>query len=418
MKRFIKWSLVLGVLGFIGWIAYGPLWARWSARGRLNYKEAEAIRGKIVAVVNATGTIKPVRSVTVGTFVSGPIKSILVDFNAEVKEHALLATIDQRIYQAAVARDKATLATQKANVDQTQAKLQQAINDEQRAKALHAQKKGFISDSEMDQFKFNRLSLEAQLAVADATVLQAEANLDTSVANLEYTEIRSPENGVVIDRKIDPGQTVAASFQTPDLFIIAPDMRKEIYVYASVDESDIGLVSEAQRAGLPVRFTVDAYPDDLFEGKIFQIRMNSTTSQNVVTYPVIVSAPNPDLKLRPGMTANISFQVGLRMNTLRIPNAALRFFPQPEQVRPEDRKLLEGTIQYQEVDEQAVAARSAEEKAESRRLRNRRHVWARDGDQLRAIEVITGLSDSKNTEVVSGELRATQLLVTGLAPRN
>jgi HlyD family secretion protein len=417
MKRFIKWSVVLAVLGLIGWGAYGPLWARWKEHSRVSYREAATSRGKIVVVVNATGTIKPVRSVTVGTFVSGPIKSILVDFNAEVKKDALLATIDQRIYLAAVARDKATLATQKANVDQTRAKLQQAINDETRSKALHAQNKGFISDSEMDQFKFNRLSLEAQLAVAEATVLQADANLDTSVANLEYTEIRSPEDGVVIDRKIDPGQTVAASFQTPDLFVIAPDMRKEMYVYASVDESDIGLVSEAQRAGLPVRFTVDAYPDDLFDGKIFQIRMNSTTTQNVVTYPVIVSAPNPDLKLRPGMTATISFQVGQRTDKLRIPNAALRFFPQRDQVRPEDRKLLEGTVQNEEVDEQAVSARSAQEKAESRRLRNRRHVWARDGDLLRAIEVITGLSDSKNTEVVSGNLQDGQKLVTGLAPR-
>jgi HlyD family secretion protein len=418
MKRFIKWFLVLGVIGLIGWIALGPIWAHWNDHGRAHYKEVEATRGRIVAVVNATGTVKPVRSVTVGSFVSGPIKSILVDFNAEVKKDALLATIDQRIYQAAVARDKATLVTQKANVDQTKAKLQQAINDEQRAKALYAQKKGFISDSEMDQFKFNRLSLEAQLAVAEATVLQAEASLDTSVANLEYTEIRSPEDGVVIDRKIDPGQTVAASFQTPDMFVIAPDLRKEIYVYASVDESDIGLVSEAQRAGLPARFTVDAYPDDLFEGKIAQIRMNSTTSQNVVTYPVIVSAPNPDLKLRPGMTANISFQVGLRTDALRIPNAALRFFPQPDQVRPEDRKLLDGTSQNQEIDEQTVAARSAEDKAESRRLRNRRHVWVRDGDHLRAIEIVTGLSDSKHTEIVSGDLRPAQMLVTGLAPRN
>jgi len=415
MKRLIKWSVVLGVLGLIGWGAYGPLWARWKEHSRVNYREAEATRGKIVVVVNATGTIKPVRSVTVGTFVSGPIKSILVDFNAEVKKDELLATIDQRIYLAGVARDKATLATQVANVNQTKAKLQQALNDEKRAEDLHTQKKGFISDSEMDQFKFNRLSLEAQLAVADATVLQAEANLDTSVANLEYTEIRSPEDGVVIERKIDPGQTVAASFQTPDLFVIAPDMRKEMYVYASVDEADIGLVSEAQRAGLPVRFTVDAYPDDLFVGKIYQIRMNSTTTQNVVTYPVIVSAPNPDLQLRPGMTANISFQVGQRTDKLRIPNAALRFFPQRDQVRPEDRKLLEGAIQLEEVDEQAV--RSAEEKAESRRLRNRRHVWVRDGEFLRAIQVITGLSDSKNTELVSGELRDGQKLVTGLAPR-
>src|SRR5204862_3634511 len=139
----------------------------------------------------------------------------------------------------------------------------------------------------------------------------------------------------VIDRKIDEGQTVAASFQTPDLFIIAPNMRKEIHVFASVDESDIGMIREAKDKKLPVRFTVDAYPDDLFTGTIFQIRQNSTTIQNVVTYPGVVSAPNPDLKLVAGMTASLSFQVGAAKDVLRIPNAALRFYPLRAQGRPE-----------------------------------------------------------------------------------
>src|SRR5262249_35270251 len=153
-------------------------------------------------------------------------------------------------------------------------------------------------------------------------------------------EIRAPVDGVVIDRKIDPGQTLAAQFQTPELFIIAPDMKKEMYVMASVDEADIGLIRRAQESNQPVHFTVDAYPDDLFEGKIGQVRMNSTTTQNVVTYPVVVTAPNPDMKLMPGLTANISFQISEKKDTIRIPNAALRFYPKPEQVRPEDRLLL------------------------------------------------------------------------------
>jgi HlyD family secretion protein len=418
MKRRLKWLAILVVIGLLCWAGAGPLRERLNEASRVGFREAEVTKGKIVAVVNATGTVKPIRSVTVGTFVSGPIESIFVDFNDEVKKNDLLATIDQRIYIASVARDKATLATQVSTVDQTRAKLQQAINDEKRAEALHTQKKGFISESEMDQFKFNRISLDAQLAVAEALVEQAKANLDTSVANLEYTEIRSPVDGIVIERKIDPGQTVAASFQTPDLFVMAPDMRKEMHVYASVDESDIGLIRDAQLSGIPVRFTVDAYPDDLFEGKIHQIRKNSSSSQNVVTYPVIVSAVNPDLKLLPGMTANISFQVGQRADKLRIPNAALRFFPQRHLVHPDDRHLLEGAQQRDEIDEQAVSTKSAEEKAESRRLRNRRHVWVSEGDFLRAVEVITGLSDSKNTEVISGELREGQKLVTGIQPRS
>lgn len=417
MKSYVRWTLILAFVGLVGWLVVGPYGFHLFRRKPIDYREAEVSRGRIVAVVNSTGTVKPLRTVTVGTFVSGPIETILVDHNTEVKKDDLLAKIDARIYKAAVDRDRATLATQKANVEQAKAKWQQAKNDEARSKHLQGQSKGFISESEMDQFKFNRISLESQVGVMEAAVQQAQASLDTSLLNLGYTEIRSPVDGLVIDRKVDPGQTVAASFQTPDLFIVAPDMRKEMHVYASVDETDIGLVQAAQISGQPVRFTVDAYPDELFVGKIYQVRKNSTTTQNVVTYPVIVSAPNPELKLLPGMTASISFQVGERLDVLRIPNAALRYFPPREQVRPEDRKLLEGSEQAEDKDEQASTSRSAEEIAESRRARNRRHVWVADGLFLRAIEVITGLSDSRFTEIVSGEVIEGQKLVTGIRPK-
>src|SRR5262249_37056318 len=203
---------------------------------------------------------------------------------------------------------------------------------------------------------------------------------------LEYTEIRSPVDGIIINRKIDQGQTLAAQFQTPELFIVAPDMRTKMHILASVDEADIGAIREGQRRGLPVRFTVDAYADDLFEGTIFQIRMSSTTTQNVVTYPVVVATPNPELKLLPGMTASLSFQIADTQDTLRIPNAALRFYPQREQVRPEDRKLLEGVERDSKEDaDSASIRRSAEEKAEARRHRNHRHVWVVDGDFLKAV---------------------------------
>ncbi|MGE3806474.1 MAG: efflux RND transporter periplasmic adaptor subunit, partial [Gemmataceae bacterium] len=194
------------------------------------------------------------------------------------------------------------------------------------------------------------------------------------------------------------------------------DMRKEMHVFASVDEADIGLVTAAQQEGRPVRFTVDAYPDDLFHGTIFQIRRNSTTTQNVVTYPVVVSAPNESLKLLPGMTASISFHVGEAKNVLRIPNAALRFYPQPHEVHPDDRHILEGNLQVddEEAQEQAQSQRSADKKAELRRARHRRHVWIKEGNFLRAIEVFTGLSDSDYTEVVSGSLKEDQKLVTGI----
>jgi HlyD family secretion protein len=418
MKRLFRWLVILGVLGVVGWGIASPAVKYWKERSRIVWREADVTRGRIVAVVNSTGTIKPVRSVLIGSFVSGPIKEIFVDFNDEVKAGQMMAQIDPLLYKANVARDAATLATKKADIERVKAQLQQAINDQARSKALRAENRLFISDAEMDQFRYKRESLAAELGVAEASVEQAQASLDSSQANLDYTEIKAPVDGVVIDRKVDPGQTVAASFQTPELFTVAPDMRKEMRVFASVDEADIGLIRSAQQAGQPVHFTVDAYPDDLFEGKIFEIRKNSTTTQNVVTYPVVVSAPNPELKLLPGMTATISFQVGEAKNVLRIPNAALRFYPQREQVRKDDRKILEGVTTGAPDEDQENTVRSAEEKADIRRNRNRRHVWVTHGELLRAVEVVTGLSDSKYTELVSGELKLGDRLVTGIQPKN
>lgn len=413
----IRWVLIFVAVGLSGWAAYVPAARYWKERNRVNYLEAGVTRGRIVAVVNSTGTVKPVRSVQVGAFVSGPIESILVDFNDEVKKGDLLAKIDPRIYDASVALNRATLATRVAEVARARATLQQAVNDERRAKALRGERRDYISDAEMDQYRFGRMSQEAQLAVAETTVNQARANLNTSEANLAYTKITSPVDGVIIDRKVDPGQTVASQFQTPELFTVAPDMRKQMHVFASVDEADIGLIRNAQEAGQPVRFTVDAYPDDLFEGRIFQIRRNSTTTQNVVTYPVLVTAPNPDLKLLPGMTASLSFQVGESVDVPLIPNAALRFFPERQQVRPEDRGLLQGAEPSEGAEYQVQVSLSAGEKAEGRRRRGRRHVWVVDGEFLTAVEVDTGLSDSKFTELVSGDVREGRKLVTGIQPK-
>ena len=414
MRRLIRWGLILGVLGLIGWAAAGPGQAWLKERNRPQYREAEVTRGRVVSVVNSTGTIKPTRSVQVGSFVSGPIEAIFVDFNDEVKQDQILAKIDPRIYDANFNRDKAILATRVAEVKRVEAQLQQARNNEGRAVALRKENKSFISDQEMDQFMFGRIGLEAELEVVKTSVNQAQASLEQSQANLNYTDIKSPVDGIIIDRKIDPGQTVAAQFQTPELFIVAPDMKKEMRVFASVDEADIGLVREAQERGQPVQFTVDAYPDDLFQGKIYQIRKSSTTTQNVVTYPVVVSAPNPDLKLLPGMTASISFQLREKSDVLRVPNAALRFYPQREQVRPEDRELLEAKAPTAGEADEKTANASAEDKAEARRQRNRRHVWVVDDMFLRAVEIYTGISNNSYTEVVSGDLAEGQKLVTGL----
>jgi len=419
MKLLLRLLLVLLIVGGIGAALYMPARDYWRLRNQPNWRQAEVKRGRIVSVVNSTGTVKPVLSVAVGSFVSGPILDLFAEFNQEVKKGDLLATIDPRIYDSNVARDQATHSTRVADVLRAKAVLQQAINDEKRALALRAEDPTFIAQAELDKFKFNRMSLEAQVTVAAASVDQAEAQLKFSQLQREYTNIVSPVDGIVINRKIDPGQTLAAQFQTPELFVVAPDMRKKMHVHASVDEADIGLIQDAKKKGLPVHFTVDGHPLDLFTGIIEEIRFSSNTTQNVVTYPVVVATANPDLKLLPGMTASISFQVDERVDVVKIPNSALRFYPNVANVREADKKVLEGqAAQRPSSDEDAPTENSlsADDRTELRRERSRRHVWVAEGDKLRAVEVSVGLSDSKFTEQVAGELKAGDKLVTGIEP--
>ncbi len=409
MRRFVKWGLILGVLG--GGVALArPAVVAWMGQQSVRkYQTAVISRGRVEMVVNSTGTVKPVRSVSVGAFTSGPIAEIYVDFNSHVKKDQLLARIDPKLAQAAVDRDRAALETQKAELSRIEALLQQARNNEYRARKLAGINKDYLSDTEMDQYKFTTLTTEAQRKLAVANITQAEANLKNSEANLEYTRIISPVDGIVIERKVDPGQTVAASFQTPELFIVAPDMDKHMHVYASVDEADIGLIADAQRKGRVVKFTVDAYPGDLFEGHIHQIRKNSTTTQNVVTYPVLIEAANADLKLMPGMTANISFQIDAKQDVLRLPAAALRFVPTPEEVVPDDRHYVDASAGQAE----EGARHSASEKAEQARNRKRRTVWVQDGALLRAAPVTIGLTESQFAEIAEGTLSEGQAVVTG-----
>lgn len=417
MKRWLKPLLLIAVVSMLG-ASVKPIQDYWKERNRPEYRTVSISQGEIVATVTATGSLQPVLSVEVGTFVSGPIVGLHVDFNAEVKKDDILAEIDPRLYKANVARDQATLATSRANLDQADANLKQARNNERRAKALRADNENYISDQEMDQYKFNRLSLEAQLEVAKASIKQAEANLENSTTNLNYTHIRSPVDGIVIDRKIEPGQTLQGSFQTPVLFVIAPDMHEEMHILVSVDESDIGHIKKAKRDLSPVRFTVDAYPEEIFEGNISQIRMSSTAAQGVVTYPVMVSAENPELKLMPGMTANITFQIEKSKMVQRVPNSALRYYPDKENVRSEDHSILDGADWTEsEEDSDSDSTPSLFSEVEDRNARNQRHVWAVTAQGLKAIEVTTGLSDFKYTELVTGDVQADDLLVTGIKPK-
>lgn len=395
-------------------LGYQPLATAWRKQNMPKWRTAEVAEGDIVAVVNATGSIKPVLQVSVGSFVSGPILELYCEFNQEVKKDQLLATIDPRIYQAQVDTARANKATREAEVIRVEALFKQAERDEKRANDLAMEDSDFIAQAEIDRVKYGKEALAAQVKLAKAAVDQADFQLKRAEADLDYCKIRSPVDGIVINRKIDPGQTLAAQFQTPELFIVAPDMKKKMHVHASVDEADIGLIGDAQRRKLPVTFTVDAY-DELFLGQIEEIRLSSTTTQNVVTYPVIVGASNEALKLLPGMTANISFEVDRAEKAVKIPNSALRFFPNPKHVRPQDKPLLEGKAAEEEEEEQvADETLSAADRAQARAARSRRHVWVVDNFELRAVEVVIGLSDSKYSQLVSGDLKVGDKLVIGV----
>lgn len=421
MRFWIKIFLVLAVLGTGGYFAWQKSSAWLKERNKPSFKTVEVVQGNIRITRNATGEVKPVLSVQVGSFVSGPIQDLFVDFNDEVKKDQILATIDPRIYEAAAARDRAALANRHAEIVRVRAQLQQAINDEQRALKLQAENADYIAQTELDQYHFSRTALDAQLVIAEASVEQAKATLQNSEANLEYTNIRSPVDGVVIDRKIDPGQTLAAQFQAPELFIIAPDMKEKMHIFASIDEADMGMIRQAQDAAAPVMFKVDAYPNELFEtGVIEQVRLSSTMTQNVVTYPVIVATPNPDMKLLPGMTAELTFLIEEKVDVVKVPSAAIRFLPEnKEHVHKEDHDKLDlsfslnqeedqkGTLEDKPVDEVAAEAKKAAT----------RHVWIVDGEKLRAVEIQVGVSDYKYREVTGGELKAGDKVVTGLNPK-
>jgi len=413
MRRLLKWLVGLAVV--FGVLAAGGMSAQKyiKAKSVPVFTTAVVSTGKIETVVNSTGPIKPVQSLSVGSFVSGPILDILVDFNDAVKKDQLLARIDPRLPQAALDRENATLATQKADLIRIQAQLDQALANEKRAVNVRKSNPDFLSDQEMDQLLYTRKGLEAQIIVANANIDVAKASVKNAEANVAYTKIVSPVDGVVIDRKIEAGQTVASSFATPELFVIAPELDKHMHVFASVDEADIVQILTAQEQKRPVTFTVDAVPNEVFTGMIFQVRQNATTTQNVVTYPVVVEVPNPDLKkLRVGSTANISFQIDVRESVTRIPMAALRYVPAETLTRPEDKQYLDVKVKKdpREGDEKL----SAERRAEQAKARAKRVVWVADGEKVKAVPVTIGLQDGQFAELVAGELTAGQALVTGV----
>jgi HlyD family secretion protein len=320
----------------IGTIVVASAFVAFQFRGqdKPQYFTTKAECGDIREVVEATGTINAVITVQVGSQVSGTISHLFVDFNTRVKKGQLVAQIDPPLFEGAVLQAKGDLANARANVASARANLERAKATEIQTKADYERtvglaKESVMSQQQLDLAKANYDSAMAAVSAADAQVTQAiaqvqqkEAALTVAQTNLDYTTIHAPIDGTVIARNVDVGQTVAASLQAPTLFTIAQDLTK-MQVYASTDESDVGMIKNGQ----VVTFKVDAFPRDTFTGRVSQIRMNATTVQNVVTYNTVIDFDNPDLKLFPGMTAYITIPVASASNVLNVPNGALRYKP-------------------------------------------------------------------------------------------
>lgn len=320
----------------------------------INFKEEKVALKTLQNSVTATGTIEAVTSVTVGTQVSGIVNKLYVDYNSQVKKGQVIAELDKTNLLS-------ELNTAKANLASAQSSLNYQAANMERYKTLY--KKGLVSADEYENALLTYRQAKEQVASSKENVQRAQTNLG-------YATITSPIDGTVISKSVEEGQTVAASFNTPELFTIAKDLTN-MQVVANVDEADIGNVKEGDR----VTFTVDAYPDDTFEGTVKQVRLEATTTNNVVTYEVVISAPNADLKLKPGLTANVTIYTQERSGVLAVANKALRFTPTKETVG-KDMKIVD--------------------------CKGKNKVWTLNGNTLTAHPVTIGQSDGINTEITKG----------------
>lgn len=332
---------------------------------KITFDTAAVAPANIMNSITATGTIEPVTSVTVGTQVSGIVSKLFVDYNSVVKKGQVIAELDKTNLMSQLNTAKTQLAT-------AQSQFNYQTANYKRYKTLF--EKGLVAADDFDNAKLSYTQAKEQVVSAKEEVQRAQTNLG-------YATITSPIDGVVLSKSVEEGQTVAASFSTPELFTIAQDLTN-MQVVADVDEADIGDVKEGER----VTFTVDAYPDDTFEGEVKQVRQEATTTNNVVTYEVVISAPNADLKLKPGLTANVTIYTAERKGVLSVPSKALRFTPQKETV---------GKMKI-------VDAANAKNK-----------VWTIEGNSIVAHKVNIGMTDGTNTQIVGGIAEGTKV-ITGL----
>lgn len=410
MKTPSKLALILFVLLLIAATGYGVWRYVNGATDTPKFKLAKAELGPLTAAVSATGTLNPVVSVQVGSQVSGQIKEILVDFNSPVKANQLIARIDPETFQYRVRQaeadleaSRASLGVQAAELLRAKANQNDALRDLERKKTLVEKK--FISAAELDKAQTTaevaRASMqvsESQARNSQAQVRQREAQLSAARVDMERTSIRSPVDGIIVKRSIEPGQTVAASLQAPELFVIAKNLT-DMQVETSIDEADVGRIQVGQKAS----FTVDAFPGRRFEGEVRQVRKAATVVSNVVTYIVIVSAANPELSLLPGMTANAKITTAFAEKALKVPNAALRFRPP-------------GAANGQKKGPATTSQTTAEgPRPAGRRSTGSGRLWVLDTDgNPKSIDVKLGLSDGTMTEITADEIKEGSEVIIGL----
>lgn len=411
MRRAILWLIVIALLGAGAFAGYAWYSGR-NGDAQAQYRTATVKRTDVVASITATGTLVPEDVIDVGAQVNGPIASFgvdvdgkVIDYRSAVKEGMVLARIDEAVYAADVAGDEARLAqaqaqvrVAQANKTQAEARLEQARRDWERAQRLGqsralSQADFDASRSAFDQAEANLLVQDANIVEAQAMIAMAEASLKRSRRSLAYCTIASPVDGVIIDRRVEIGQTVVASLNAPSLFLIAKDLR-QMKVLVQVNEADIGSV----RAGEPVSFTVDAFPEDRFRGKVRKVRLNATMTQNVVTYTVEIVTENPDLKLLPYLTANVRFELARADKSLTVPNAALRWDP-PSAAAPTPGAPAAGGN-----GRPGVAGQSQTP-----------GVWVLRDSGLTRVEVTPGVSDGTQTAIQSPDLREGDMVVVGEA---
>lgn len=365
------------------------------------YRQGEVVKGGLVATVTATGTLQPVNTVDLGPEISGQIAKVNVDYNDRVTAGQVLAVMVTDTLNAKVLQSRASLVAAKARVEDAKATAQESRTKLERIRELF--KRGNASKQELDSAEATHARSQAAVGSAEAQVAVAAATLSSDETSLAKAEIKSPINGIVLSRSVEPGQVVAATFQTPVLFKLAEDLTK-MQLEVDVDEADIGHIQEQQQG----TFTVDAYPDRQFPARITQVRFAPKTVDNVVTYQAVLEVDNDDLLLRPGMTATATITTATRADATLIPNAALRFQPPPPPTKTQRRGFFGGPPDFT-----AVVPPPAAKAGSTQR------VWILKDKVPQPIEIKVGISDGQHTEVTSDEVKPGDRVITGMdAPKS